>query len=187
METTDESATVTVMNLVNGAEYAFDVQVLFDGGGMMQAQSKSILVDFTLPVFGENGLITPEFSQSKDLWIGYNIDDPESGIGDIEVNLESYNASGELVPVSNGWIPLRIGKNNEQLRLLTDSQGAPLALFTGQRLYITLRVTNNAGSIIDRKAPVVIIDDTAPPKPMVLDQGSAINTAQYPSQQAATK
>ncbi|MBN1759045.1 MAG: fibronectin type III domain-containing protein [Chitinispirillaceae bacterium] len=179
--TSQTSCNASGLALENGALYFFEARALFDTGNSLTGKSLSVLVDFTPPQFDPTtGLETPSFAQSTGLWLKYLVTDSESGVESVQVLLEKASGENERTDIGHGWINIP-NKNNEVIPLLVDNQGNPLMLSTGDSIYVTVRAQNGGGISCDRYAPVIVIDDTPPPSPRVIDQGDALNTSQYPS------
>lgn len=181
-ETDETRVTVTGLSLENGETYYFEVQALGEeGGDILTGQSEEILVDYTAPLFaGSGGLSAPLFCTSQELWVSWQTHDEESGIGRIQVLLEKAGEGNTIVPVTGGWTDVPANTTGEYVPVLTDKNGQPLNITTGDKVYLTLRVMNRAGLAREKAVPVIMIDNTAPPGPLVIDSGEVINPVQYP-------
>ncbi|HEQ71070.1 MAG TPA: PKD domain-containing protein, partial [Spirochaetia bacterium] len=169
------------LSLVNGATYRIEARALLEDGRSVAGTSLPVTVDYTPPEFdGDEGLVTPRFSTSRGLWVTYRASDPESNVARVGVLLEKKAEDGSRIDVGGGWIMLPPA-SEARLPLLSDGVGNPLALSTGDAVYLTVRAENRAGLASDAYAPLIVIDDTPPPVPRVIDQGRALNTSQYPS------
>jgi hypothetical protein len=181
IQTTSTWVVETGLGLVHGDSYHFEVRAVFADSSMTPAVSgESVTVDLTLPQFDPTaGFTLPTACTSNDLEIGWKLSDGESGIKSIRAILERIDESGDIVRVVDESIRLPVSETASGVRLSSDADGNPLALPTGTRLLITLRVTNGAGATVDKAASAIMIDNSPPPVPVVVDQGNVINTAQY--------
>jgi hypothetical protein len=185
VRTTETSVTVKNLSLKQGMKYQFQVQAIFSNGSTSRSSSSSgITLDETTPVFAVQGsLVTPDLCTSTGLSIGWKVSDPESGIARIEAVLETYTYDSDgnltLTRLTDTPVPLPALETASGIVLSSDATGKALAFTTGMKVAVTLRVTNGAGGTVDKMAPIVIIDNTPPPVPVVIDQGNAINTKTY--------
>ncbi|MBN2533938.1 MAG: hypothetical protein JXB88_13695, partial [Spirochaetales bacterium] len=170
----------TGLSLENGTEYYVEARAAFaDSTFSVPGRSAGVLVDTTSPVFDEpDGLITPAACTFDHLTLLWNGRDDESGLGTVQVLLEAADNTGEPVPGKSGWIAIPVSSAGAVYHIVTDASGHALALETGWRVTLTVRLTNNAGLTVERKTPDIIIDNTPPPIPFVTDQGDAICTGQ---------
>jgi len=187
--TEDESGTYDFTEnpyLIQGETYKFFVQAYFDDESFSSIYSNNgVTVDMTPPDFNSD-ISTPLYSKSKSLWIDWNCDDQESGIGSIEAIVDrlTYDNSGNIVLTDDEYpqpvyerlaeVDLPSVGSMDKIFINSDRDGAPLNIQTGDHVYLTLRVTNGSGLVVDRVSEVVIIDDSAPPAPLVIDQGDSI-------------
>lgn len=166
-DTNSTTATVSGLKLESGHKYRFKAWARFSPTELSQPGiSSGITVDTSSPVITE--LSTPEYSTSQNLAFKWAGQDSESQIGKVAVALGS---GYQKTDVSNGWITV----SGNSVRLSCDANGKSLQLVSGKRYYLTVRVYNGAGLVTERCAPSVMIDDSAPPTPLVVDQGSFIN------------
>ncbi len=116
-------------------------------------------------------MITPQFATSTTMKFTWDGIDSESGINRVQAALGSdyYQAD-----VTGGWVEI----TGSPCNLSHDASGNKLELITGQRYYLTLRLTNSAGLATEMASPSILIDNTPPPVPLVFDQGDYINTMQ---------
>jgi parallel beta-helix repeat protein len=168
--TTENSATITGLNLLSGQKYRFEVQFQTDNGYSESFVSPGVTIDTSKPVVGK--LTVPGYATSDKLAFTWEGNDPESAIGLVQAALGSDFST--IDDISSGWITI---SNNSGI-LSFDAQGNPLKLETGKRYYLTLRLVNGAGLATEYTASGVMIDDTPPPVPQVLDQGTCINIQQ---------
>jgi len=169
------------LSLVHGESCHFEVMATFtDGTSSAVASSAGVRVDLTLAQFASvGGFTVPAAAPSNGLRIGWNVNDAESGIASLAVVVESYDVQGNIVRVASDPVTLGALPSAQGLLLSSDNSGVSLPFTTGQKVLLTLRVTNGAGATVDRTASVVVIDGSAPPRPVVVDQGNVINTSQY--------
>jgi len=169
--TTDKTQeTVSGLQLESGKEYRFEVQAVFSAGVFSNsAFSPGVVVDNTLPEISE--LVTPAYSTSSSLQVKWDGVDPESGIKRVEAALGTNYYETD---VTKGWVEV----TGNPFGLFCDANGEKLNLLTGERYYLTLRLINGAGLAVEKAAAGIKIDDTPPPKPVVVDQGAFINTRQ---------
>ena len=101
-------------------------------------------------------------------------EDRESGIRRVQAALGSDYYQTDL---TKGWVDI----TDNQGKLSCDAAGHKLELDLekSNRYYLTLRLINGAGLATELVSPCIIIDDTPPPMPVVVDQGSYINTSIY--------
>ncbi|NLW48613.1 MAG: PKD domain-containing protein [Firmicutes bacterium] len=170
-QTTEETMiTITGLNLENGQTYYFEVLANLASGGISASGfSPGIKVDISAPSITQ--LVMPQYSTSDNLSFNWSGEDNESGISRIEAALgvDFYQTD-----ITGGWVEV----SRNQPKLTHDRNGQKLNLVTGQRYYLTLRLINGSELVTEQAAPAVIIDDTPPPAPLVVDQGSYINTQQ---------
>jgi hypothetical protein len=169
--THNTEATHTGLALESGRQYRFEVQADFSDGGSLGGISPGVVVDSSIPRI--NSLVTPEYTTSAKLSFDWSAEDNESGIAKVWAALGSDYYQND---VSGGWV--QISGNPSQLTRQAD--GKPLELENGQRYYLTLRVSNGAGLVSEQAAAAIIIDNTAPPTPLVADQGDYINPTKQP-------
>jgi hypothetical protein len=181
INTDKKEALLTALELENGKTYWFEARVVFSSGLYSETGSSlGVLIDITPPEWGPlEGLKMPVACQSQDLWLNYSASDPESSLLKAEVLLESYTEADERYLVSKDWLDIPV-LTGQKIMLNLDAEGEKLNLVTGQKIYLTLRLTNKAGLSSDRSAPFIIIDNSPPPKPVVIDLGEAIKPLQYP-------
>lgn len=168
--TVDTMVTVTGLALESGKQYRFEVQVRYDDGYGESNYSSGVTIDNTKPNITK--LITPEYTTSDKLGFFWEGSDPESAVTLVQAALGSdfYNTD-----ISGGWVTI----NANSSTLAVDAQGNPLQLETGRRYYLTLRLVNGAGLATEIVGNGIMIDDTPPPVPVVMDQGACINTKQF--------
>lgn len=168
--TIENTVTVTGLALESGQQYRFEVQFKVDGQYSESYQSPGVTIDTSKPVITQ--LIVPEYTTSDKLGFTWEGADPESAVGLVQAALGSdfYHTD-----ITGGWVTVT---GNSQF-LTVDVQGNPLHLETGKRYYLTLRLVNRAGLAVEAAASGIMIDDTPPPVPVVMDQGSCINTRQF--------
>ncbi|HEX3046588.1 MAG TPA: PKD domain-containing protein [Bacillota bacterium] len=167
--TSEGNGTVSGLTLESGKQYRFEVQAKFEEGYSESNYSPGVTIDTTKPVIRK--LIVPEYTTSEKLGITWEGADPESGIGLVQAALGSDFYGTDI---TGGWVTI----NGHSSGLAVDAQGNPLKLETGKRYYLTLRLVNAAGLATEAAANGIMIDDTPPPTPLVLDQGWCINTKQ---------
>ena len=167
-ETQDELIMLAGLQLEQGKTYQLEVKVELTDGQILFGKSPGVTVDITKPEI--TNLETPLFTTSWDIWFRWDGADSESGIYQVEAALGSdfYRTD-----VTNGWVRI----NEFESKLICDADGEKLVLDLekNNRYYLTLRVTNGAGLTTEMTASSIVIDDTAPPLPVVMDQGSYIN------------
>lgn len=152
--------------LLPGKEYVIDVRVTKKDSRIIEGSSVPLRRDVSAPVFLTEDT-SEAFSRSSVLRTEWHVFDSHSGVDKIELAVERFNAGV--------WEPLTeifevIGFKEKDFRLLT-ATGAQ----TGDRIRVVQRVTNGAGLINERACAPVIIDDTAPPQPVVTDNTDFIN------------
>lgn len=155
--------TLENLQLTHGETYQFEIRAETDDGLVLTELSPGITVDTSGPVL--DFLNIPEYSVSEKIRFDWQGSDPESGVMKVEVALGS---DYKLTDVTAGWIKLVDNHLNCQ----------DLNLTTGQRYYTMFRITNGAGTQIDRAGSPVIIDDTPPPVPEIEDRAVYINYEQ---------
>jgi hypothetical protein len=169
--THNTEATHTGLALESGRQYRFEVQADFSDGGALGGISPGVVVDSSIPRI--NSLVTPEYTTSAKLSFDWSAEDNESGIAKAWAALGSDYYQND---VSGGWVQI----SGNQSQLTRQADGKPLELENGQRYYLTLRVSNGAGLVSEQAAAAIIIDNTAPPTPLVADQGDYINPTKQP-------
>lgn len=155
--------TLENLQLTHGETYQFEIRAETDDDLVLTELSPGITVDTSGPVL--DFLNIPEYSVSEKIRFDWQGSDPESGVMKVEVALGS---DYKLTDVTAGWIELVDNHLNCQ----------DLNLTTGQRYYTVFRITNGAGTQIDRAGSPVIIDDTPPPVPEIEDRVVYINYEQ---------
>lgn len=155
--------TLENLQLTHGETYQFEIRAETDDSLVLTELSPGITVDTSGPVL--DFLNIPEYSVSEKIRFDWHGSDPESGVMKVEVALGS---DYKLTDVTAGWIELVDNHLNCQ----------DLNLTTGQRYYTMFRITNGAGTQIDRAGSPVIIDDTPPPVPEIEDRVVYINYEQ---------
>ena len=191
--TTEETGTYDFTDsstLEQGETYKFFVQADYTDGTFSSISSNlGVTIDTTSVVFNRE-ISTPDFSESNGLWINWDINDLESGISSVEAIVERlvYDGNGDIVrtvdefpqPVYERLTEVDLPVKNiiDRVYLNSDRNGEPLDLNTGDHVYLTLRVTNGSGLVVDRVSEVIIIDDTAPPAPLVIDLGDSVRPAE---------
>lgn len=167
-ETQDELIMLTGLQLTQGKTYQLEVKVQLTAGQILVGRSPGVTVDITKPEITK--VETPSFTTSWNIWFRWDGADPESGIYQVEAALgtDFYRTD-----VTNGWVRI----NEFESKLICDADGNRLVLDLEEtnRYYLTLRVTNGAGLTTEMAASSIVIDDTAPLLPVVMDQGSYIN------------
>ena len=175
--TTETELRISGLSLTGGVTYRVEVRAALEGGGTSSVgQSLGILVDVSDATIA--AFTVPEACGSGDFWVGWTASDGESGIGRVELLVETRTADGESAALGGGWRDLYVTSEMTRIPVtLADDEGANL-LTHGARVYATIRITNGAGKPVETRAPVTIIDDTPPETPVVVDQGDSINTMQ---------
>lgn len=155
------------LTLINGTVYYCDVRARYDDGYSDIGSSDGIITDFTKPVI--HSLTVPDFIDGNGIPLNWSAADPESGI-QCQVAL---GTSPGATDVTNGWV--QVG-GLKTFKINQDSAGALIQFVNGQKYYASLRVMNGSGLMVekDSQAPVVV-DLTAPPVPVVLDEGKYSN------------
>lgn len=171
LATTDTTVTLSSLTLQTGKTYRFEARVYFADGGSLVGSSPGITVDATKPQI--TGLITPGYATAKTLNFQWQAIDPESGIDKVWAALGSDYYQTDL---SGGWIEVSGGA----AQLTRKVNGDPLGLESGKRYYLTLRAGNGAGLATEQAASGIMIDNTAPPGPVIVDQGAYINPGKQP-------
>lgn len=172
--------------LEQGETYKFFVQAYFNDDTFSSIYSNyGVTVDTSAVQFNSE-IETPRYAVSKEMWVNWDLFDSESDIQSIEAIVErlTYNSNGEIIytddkvpqPVYErlAEIDLPAVSHIDKVYINSDRKGHALDLNTGDRIYITIRATNGAGLITDRVSQAVVIDDTPPPTPLVLDSGDSI-------------
>ena len=168
--TNETEVTVDKLNLAENQTYHFEVQAYF-GDGRMSASgfSPGVTVDTTPAVV--HALLTPSYATSDNLKFTWDGDDLESGISRVEVAL---GTDFHATDVTKGWVVVA----GNEVKLVSTKDGQALNLIHGNKYYLSLRLINGAGNVTEVVAPGIIIDNTPPPLPVVVDQGSYINLKQ---------
>ena len=171
------NATATGLSLLQAETYFFEVQAeLAEGSYSSVATSLGVTIDQTAPVLHE--VLAPRYLTTANAAFSWQTQDPESGIGRVEVLTQRARDDGSFEVVGDGWqdlVPVALGVAIPFS--LLDTEGVSL-ITSGDRLYFSLRFTNAAGLAVESRLPVTVFDTTPPPAPQVQDQGGAINTAQ---------
>jgi hypothetical protein len=164
--------------LVTGMIYRIAVKAIFDDGSESSAfANRGVTIDATGPVFDEEAFITPYAGARENLSFNWKVEDDESGIERIEAIIHGYKGgSEELVEI--GRVDLKPANQGENVPLIASGNGEQLSLDTGDTAYITMRITNGSGLVIDRISNAIYIDNTPPSAPLVIDQGDYINLEQ---------
>lgn len=169
--THDTQVTVDNLKLESGKTYCFQVQANFSDGSSLTGTSSGVMVDTTIPVI--NSLVTPAYSTSENLAFSWSAADSESSITKTWVALGS---SYYQTDITGGWVEV----SGTSSSLTRDVNGKLLSLTSGKSYYLTIRVSNGAGLESEKAAPGIIINNTAPPTPVVTDQGDYINPGKQP-------
>ena len=169
--TNDTQVTVSNVKLESGKTYCFQVQANFNDGVSLTGTSSGVTVDTTSPVI--NSLVTPTYSTSENLAFSLSAADNESGIAKTWVALGSSYYQSDM---TGGWVEV----DGTSSSLTRDVNGKRLNLTSGKSYYLTIRVLNGAGLESEKAAPGVIINNAAPPTPVVADQGDYINPGKQP-------
>lgn len=141
--------------LEDGKEYFIFAQACYINGVNSDAGFTKITVDSTAPEI--ISILTPDYASSQELslsWIGeedYSIIEYQLKIGK-EIN------SGDVLD----WID--IGRK-EQITLNN------LEVEHGDIIYVTIRAINSSGLTDIKVSKPIVIDDTPPPVPIVIDEG----------------
>ena len=170
--------------------YYFEVYTGFeDGSQSYSSYSPGCRIDRTAPVI--TNVTVPSYGTLSDLKVDWDAAD-DSVIGEVTAILETYqtDADGNIVleeveqdghtlkmPVREelGLYPLGTGSTGRTVQVLDTAAYNSLDIADGQRLLLTLRVSDIAGNIIQEQAPIFIKDSSAPPIPVVLDGGEYVN------------
>lgn len=166
-----QSATFDQLNLVTGKTYRFEVKAVFaDDTESASGFSPGVTIDTSLPKI--TLFETPKYATPWNLAFQWEGNDPESGISRVQVALGSDYYKTDL---TKGWVDL----TDSHGKLSCDANGQQLEfdLEQNNRYYLTLRLVNGAGLATELVSPCIIIDDSPPPVPVVVDQGSYINTS----------
>ncbi|HBE79016.1 MAG TPA: hypothetical protein DDW65_14765, partial [Firmicutes bacterium] len=155
------------LTLVNSTVYYCDVRARYDDGYSDIGSSDGIISDFTSPVI--NNLTVPNFSDGSGITLTWNAGDLESGV---QCQLALGTSPG-TADVTNGWV--QVG-GLKTFKLNQDSNGTLIQFVSGQKYYANLMVINGAGLTVEKNSQIpVIVDLTAPPVPVVLDEGKYSN------------
>jgi hypothetical protein len=169
---TTQATQITVqepgLTFISGNCYQFEVKAIFaDGNQSSSVLSPGVTVDTNSPVITK--LITDDYSTSWNLQLNWDGNDAISGVARAQV---AVGTSPYQSDISKGWLDI-IGN---KAKLSCDVNGDDLHLNTGSKYYLTLRLTNGAGLSVEQASSCVIIDNTPPVAPLVVDQGKYINT-----------
>lgn len=168
--TNETTITIKGLKLENGKQYKFKVTaVLSDQTIVGPGLSPGITVDTTPPTITD--LKTPAYINSNNIHFEWSGEDQESQVNKVQVALGSDYYQTDI---TGGWVEL----NESPSGLSCGIDGAKLKLQSGQRYYLTIRLTNGAGLSVEKVAPAIMVDDTPPPVPVVNDQGAYINLTQ---------
>jgi hypothetical protein len=151
----------------SGTQYQFEVKAIFDGGESASGFSPGVTVDTSVPEITQ--LTVDNYSTSYHVKLTWNGRDNESGIARIQVAVGTYPNQSDI---SFGYLDV-IGNT---AWISCDTYGRGLQFVNNTRYYLTLRLVNGAGLAVEQPSSCVIIDDTVPPVPVVVDQGKYINT-----------
>ena len=169
--TTDTQVSADNVKLESGKTYRFEAQANFSDGSSLTGVSSGVTVDTSIPVIST--LNTPAYSTSENLAFTWEASDSESGIAGAWVALGSSYYGTDI---SGGWVQV----SGHSSSLTRDVNGKLLNLTSGKSYYLTLRVLNGAGLESEKAAPGVIVNNAAPPTPLVTDQGDYINPTKQP-------
>ena len=166
-ETGETGLIITGLPLRQNLKYYCDVQAVFESGGISPVgSSDGILVDLTAPVITE--FEYPLYSGGNGIDLTWAANDPESGV-------KCYVGLG-INPgetgITKGWLDLG---NLKHFRISQDTAGSGIQFEHGQKYYLTLMVENSAGRVIQQISNCIVIDRTAPPPPVVIDEGNYTN------------
>lgn len=170
MNTNDTITTIDQLKLDNAKTYRFEVRASFnDGTASESGFSRGVTVDTTAPEIAE--LKTPLYATPNNFGFEWAGSDDCSGVSRV---LAAIGTDYNQTDVTKGWVEV----TGNSVKLSRDSKGAPLVfdLNTTKRYYLTLRLVNGSGLTAEKAAPAIVVDNTPPPVPVVLDQGGFINT-----------
>jgi hypothetical protein len=166
----ETTVTIDRLQLKNRNTYRFEVKASFsDGTASESGFSPGVTVDTTAPEITE--LKTPLYATSDNFGFQWAGSDDCSGVSQV---LAAIGTDYNRTDVTKGWVQV----TGNSVKLSRDSNGDPLVfdLNTTKRYYLTLRLVNGAGLTVEKAAPAIVVDNTPPPVPVVLDQGGFINT-----------
>ena len=163
---------------LEGARYSWEVRGVHSGGAL-SAPVKSLgsVLDRVSPVINTGGdEAAPVWSRSDSLWVNWDVSESGSGLERVELLMRRYEG-GVLVPVG-GWRMLGSGSG------ALIGRNVPVSIpegLDGTQLYLTLRAGDRAGLLTEFTVRPVLIDDSPPAVPMVVDQGDFLNSRYAPS------
>lgn len=167
----EPEAFVHGLDLESGNTYYFEAIARFpDGSQSDTGKSPGVIVDATPPLISRFNV--PDYTTPAGIPFEWNGDDGESGISSVFIALGSDYF---LTDITGGWVAVTGGNSF----INADTGGHTLHLESGKRYYLTLRVINGAGLATESHSTGIIIDDSPPPVPVVIDQGGYINTEQH--------
>jgi hypothetical protein len=155
------------LTLANGMLYYCDVRARYDDGYSDIGSSDGIIADFTKPMI--DSLTVPDFADGSGILFNWSAADAESGI-QCQLALGTNPGASD---VTHGWLPVGGLKT---FKINQDSHGTLIQFTSGRKYYASLRVINGAGLLAEKDSQTpVVIDLTAPPVPVVIDEGKYTN------------
>ena len=163
---------------LEGARYSWEVRGVHSGGALSApVKSQGSVLDRISPVINTGGdEAAPVWSRSDSLWVNWDVSESGSGLERVELLMRRYEG-GVLVPVG-GWRMLGSGSG------ALIGRNVPVSIpegLDGTQLYLTLRAGDRAGLLTEFTVRPVLIDDSPPAVPMVVDQGDFLNSRYAPS------
>lgn len=179
-ETANTDEIITGLLLTNGTMYYIEVEgknssELF----VVSGKSDGIIIDTTAPVI--NNISAPDACTSANLWFAWDAEDPESNIKTVEVIVEKQNPLNMTVfdDITGGELGFPV-KKDQNIYIGYDNNGDIIQLDTDDKIRLRIRISNQAGGLVETTTSLITIDNSPPPIPYVLDQGRAIQPVQDP-------
>ena len=177
--------------MTSGGIYYFEVYAGFDDGSITASRfSPGTLIDTDEPEISE--IRIPAYGTLAGLNVGWDANDDLTAIDQVLVKLDTYRYDSEgtlitetyfqdgtavTVPVREeiGLYPVGTGSTGENVHILKAEDFSGLNIADGQKIFVTLQVSDLAGNVSEKSGGIFIKDSSAPPVPVVLDEGDFIN------------
>ena len=172
------------VSLDHGSSYFYKVRAaLLDGTGgttYISAESLPVTVDTTLPVLSPDDFGTPSFTHPEEFYFTWNAEEDVSGIRGIDVIFRKLiNVDGESTLLDFDRLTYGVNTRNKTIGYDLSSYLENGLLVNGEHFYLVSRVYNNAGQMKEYVSLKVVVDNTAPEQPVVIDSGDYVHTKTY--------
>ncbi|AZR73504.1 hypothetical protein BBF96_08965 [Anoxybacter fermentans] len=147
------------INLIDGKEYFIQVQVQYQDNTYTDSGWASVIIDSTPPT---NLIIEyPDYASSEQLAVSWRAEEDFSRIT-YQAKVGTSAGANDILD----WIQL--GRKNQYIF-------EDLQILDGEIVYITIMAENSSGLSTTNVSGPIIIDNTPPPVPLVIDKGMYTN------------